>query len=348
MPGLDGLRGIAVILVIIFHVLPLSLPGGFLGVDIFFVLSGYLITSLILHELRDTGQFSFFNFYRRRLLRLMPALLVVIVTLLCMTVFLPPFPGAFDSFLQEVGWALVYLTNWARAFGYYPDPSFLPHTWSLAIEEQFYFIWPLLLVASFFLAKKTPWLLVWFIVVTIAAVYVWRWWLFAHEANIDRIYNGLDTRADALMWGALLAVISVLRNEKEFSKKIRYLAWPAISWMVYMTATASWYSPLHYQLPLLAFYVATIVLIAILSLNDSSSTLVRLFSWSPLKFVGKISYGLYLWHFPVQRFLLPLDLSPFFLLLVVFLFTFILAVISWYGVEKRFLRKRYQDGMSIR
>src|SRR5262245_29066706 len=141
LPALDGLRGLAILLVITHHqLIPLSLNGGFLGVDLFFVLSGFLITRLLLKEFDATQSISLTKFYTRRVLRLVPALILYLIATLVITYGMHP--GEFVRELKLVGFALAYLTNWRMAFGwdYLLDPTAI--IWSLSIEEQFYLLWP--------------------------------------------------------------------------------------------------------------------------------------------------------------------------------------------------------------
>ena len=144
VPALDGLRGLAVLLVVLFHAAAPPFQGGFVGVDMFFVLSGYLITNLLLQEYQQQGRIDFGRFYLRRFLRLMPALLFMTATFALVASWQlegEPLRQA----LGEIPWAVSYLANWARAWDLIPM-FYLVHTWSLAIEEQFYLLWPVVLL----------------------------------------------------------------------------------------------------------------------------------------------------------------------------------------------------------
>ncbi|WP_146167812.1 acyltransferase, partial [Micromonospora sp. MH33] len=217
-PALDGVRALAVAAVLAFHGGVATLPGGFLGVDAFFVLSGFLITSLLLAEHRDTGRIDLVAFWGRRVRRLLPALLLVLLVVLVLSRKLMP-----GTELGALRWdelaALGYVANWRMAnrdgdyFAATGSPSPLQHTWSLGIEEQFYLLWPLLLIPLLGWAAKRgavpprrrlgvalPVVLLGAAGSALAAAA-----LFTPGAP-DRVYYGTDTRAVALLVGAALAV----------------------------------------------------------------------------------------------------------------------------------------------
>src|SRR5262245_21094061 len=199
-PELDGLRAVAVMSVLLMHG---GMPGfhwGYIGVDLFFVLSGYLITSILLREQLRTGQISLLSFYQRRALRLFPALAVLCIVFLAYAFFVLRDP---TQGLREIVVVALYLSNWTRAAGL-NFPEWLGHTWSLAIEEQFYLLWPLVLLAISAARRPIPLLLA--VAGAIVAVSCWRLTLVMHGASTDRLYNGTDTRADALLMGVALAL----------------------------------------------------------------------------------------------------------------------------------------------
>jgi peptidoglycan/LPS O-acetylase OafA/YrhL len=204
-PSLDGIRGIAVILVILLHVQVfiyhntpvfgwLDFSGGFLGVDIFFVLSGFLITGLLIHEYQQTKSISLKNFYLRRVLRLIPALvLLLLVTILYAAIFLAQ--EVARQTIMVSGLAILYLTNWAFAFHWVPGSDLLGHLWSLSVEEQFYLLWPVALVVLFTL--KLPRRMI--IVATMAAIVficLHRIDLLSEGAQLSRVYPASDVRAE--------------------------------------------------------------------------------------------------------------------------------------------------------
>ncbi|RQX06450.1 acyltransferase family protein, partial [Micromonospora globispora] len=216
-PALDGVRALAVAAVLAFHGGVAALPGGFLGVDAFFVLSGFLITSLLLAEHRDAGRIDLVAFWGRRVRRLLPALLLVLVVVLLVSRQLMP-----GTELGALRWdalaALGYVANWRMAnrggdyFAATGSPSPLQHTWSLGIEEQFYLVWPLLLIVLLAWAARRRRLGVALLVILVGAVgsALAAALLFAPDA-VDRVYYGTDTRAVALLVGAALAVLLARR-----------------------------------------------------------------------------------------------------------------------------------------
>lgn len=258
---LDGLRGISVFIIITFHTHPLWISGGFIGVDVFFVLSGFLITTLLLQEQHQYGRIFLSTFYLRRMLRLAPALLLMLATLVPVYWLFTPEERA-ASYTKEAFFAATYTSNWAVALELYPM-SHLRHTWSLAIEEQFYLIWPLLLTLICRTVKQKYRIgvctLIW---LTLALL---RVWLAEQGAAIDRLYCGLDTRADALILGAITAFwyTAQLRQNKTQVKRLpAFFFVPAtliLGWFLYNTNYL--YRELYYwQMPVIHICSAVIIL----------------------------------------------------------------------------------------
>ena len=201
-PALDGLRAIAILATITVHAaifLPgpwgVWFPGGWIGVDIFFVLSGFLITRLLADEMRRNDGIGLGRFYIRRVLRLLPAYAVMLLAVVLVSACVLHEPGVYRAAMASIG----YIMNWSRAFGWFPQAS-LGHTWSLSMEEQFYILWP---GAFILLRGRRP--LAWLLAL-IAAVVVWRCVLALGGSNPERVYNGFDTHADTLLIGCALAV----------------------------------------------------------------------------------------------------------------------------------------------
>ena len=216
VPGLDGLRALAVIAVLLYHAGPRWAPGGFLGVEVFFVISGYLITSLLLAEWRQRGRIDLAAFWVGRARRLLPALYVLLVVTLAFAVlFLPEeVAGLRLDALAAVG----YVTNWYLVLGqesYFEAvgrPSLLQHLWSLAIEEQFYLLWPLLFAAGMSLGTRRWWrrrllLAALAALVGAAASALLMTVLYGTGVEPSRLYYGTDTRATGLLVGAALAYV---------------------------------------------------------------------------------------------------------------------------------------------
>lgn len=348
--GLDGLRTLAVALVIVHHVEPGMLPGGAVAVDVFFTISGFVITRLLLAEYVRRGGISLMSFYRRRWLRLVPALLALcaVCAVLGMTTSL----WGFDGSLQAAGLSATFLTNVVRAMesGPYSDlTSPLAHTWSLGVEEQFYFLWPL---ALFFLLRRFRARTVLLCTAALCVLpLLWRCVLWNPEAA-HRIYNGTDTRADQLLAGALVAVaLARLRADDPRLALLRTwagrLAWPAlallglVAWRVPVTEDLGIWTAAWYTIGFLAVAALSATLVAALELRPEDR-LSRLLALAPLAWVGRnLSYGIYLWHYPVVRLLASLGMKEGRLAATVVL-TLLMALLSYYAIEKPCLRRAHR------
>ena len=298
---LDGVRGISILLVLIHHtefITPVSfsiLTGGYLGVDIFFVLSGFLITSLLVEEMETTGTVSFRRFYMRRVLRLLPAFGAVLLFSAAV--------GAIVGFdrLGLTGWRVFsivgYFTNWVRAYET-PHLWFLTHFWSLAIEEQFYLVWPFVLFALLRSGMSRRGVLLTVTVLIMVSV-VWMAALHSSGATVLRLYTGSDTRAHSLLvgcWFSLALHWGYLKTE--FAK--RYQPFVHIGMIVLFTAAFKLWigNPVLYWGG--SFIVAVCAGLMILGLVTSDNNrLTAVFSHPVLLWFGKRSYGLYVWHWPV-------------------------------------------------
>jgi len=318
VPGLDGLRALAVLSVMAYHNGFGWISGGFFGVDAFFVLSGYLITSLLVAEWRGTGTVRLGAFWARRARRLLPALFVLVAVLAVLHLTSPgvlPWPDP----LPDAAATLGYVANWhfiAGNVGYLSisgPQSPLLHTWSLAIEEQFYLLWPLivLLVAgglAHFRTRGRPvpdrrrrlaWLGALCAAGALASA-AWMWLLTPAFANVNRAYYGTDTRAQSLLVGAGLAVALALFPSP--SARVARAA-GAVGLAGVVAAAALWhfvsfYSGLTFHGGFLLASLATATVVGATVLAPAG-VLARALSLRPLRYVGRISYGAYLWHWPV-------------------------------------------------
>jgi peptidoglycan/LPS O-acetylase OafA/YrhL len=297
VPELDGLRGIAIISVVVHHQLtPFSLPGGFLGVDLFFVLSGFLITGLLSVEFARTKKISLRKFYMRRVLRLGPALFLYLLA--CLVVTYHTQLIEITRQLKLVGFALVYLTNWRMAFGW--DPSLDPTAiiWSLSIEEQFYLVWPVLFCVCLALKLRRRFITTGLAMV-ILAIMVHRYSLLNAGTGLTRLYYGTDTRADALLMGCLLALLPAAAGV--WAKRALNLAGVlGAAALLYLIATSNFGDQFLYR----GGYTAVALLAGIVIMVAANSPpwiLAIILRWRPLGWFGKISYGLYLWHWLVVR-----------------------------------------------
>lgn len=290
-PCLDGMRGIAVLVVVGLHMYVPFLAGGYLGVDIFFVLSGFLITSLLLEEWRRSGQISFRDFYLRRALRLLPALFAFLLILQVYTL-LRMRGNDFWQMEKAILAVLAYFGNWAKAYGV--DLRALNHMWWLAVEEQFYFVWPVIFLLMLRVRRNPSWI-VYALAFAIAGIALRRALMCGHVPEA-RIYNGSDTRFDELLTGCLLAVGLELGIIRGF-RALRYLVVPSVLLMLWLFAR-----PLGPDSMARWGWVvveSSVGLIVLFLVTQSGTLFHRALEAGWLVWVGRISYGLYLWHAPI-------------------------------------------------
>ena len=336
-PALDGIRAIAVLGVMCWHYVMPGVKGGFLGVDLFFVLSGFLITKLLVEEWDTTGRIHLGRFYMRRVLRLFPALFLLLL------VMLPFVPRIWTWY------SLLYVTNWGILAGKL-NSSAIMQLWSLSVEEQFYLLWPPLLLAL--LSLRTPRKLIVAIVVALAAasalfkVLAWQ--------SIDswsRFYFGSDARADELLIGCLLALFvswSRLPAKAWFRALVQIATVPAVLWLGYLFAESAVYWRLFYQQGALTGVAVATAVIILQCLIAPVPPLNALLSWKPMVWIGRISYGLYLWHSPVAwltdarhyEWVPIMDRPVLFAVRVVI--TFLVAGLSYYLVERPILGLKHR------
>ncbi|HSX28840.1 MAG TPA: acyltransferase family protein [Candidatus Saccharimonadales bacterium] len=305
--GLDGLRALAVIAVLLYHFAPTVLRGGFVGVDVFFVISGFLITTLLIEEQARTGRIHFTKFWTRRARRLLPALLATVCVIGSIAFF------ARGDILVGLGrqllGALTFSNNWVEvlAGANYFDAAhahLFTNFWSLAVEEQFYAGWPFVVAALVgvpALARR-PRIALWGCI-AIAAISAGLMAGLFHGTNATRVYYGTDTHLFGLMIGAAIAFWartqagvspSKLLNKKPFVQKIGALALVGLLAVMLLLSDLAAFA---YRGGLvLASVLAALVLFATIS---QRSCLQRLFTWRPLVWVGVRSYGIYLWHWPL-------------------------------------------------
>jgi peptidoglycan/LPS O-acetylase OafA/YrhL len=317
LPALDGLRAVAVLAVVAYHLGFSWARGGYLGVDLFFVLSGFLITSLLLEEHDETGTIRLAKFWGRRARRLLPALFVMVAAVMVFVVAEgryghSDFIAAIDlSSLRNEAWAtLLYVANWQLVlsqhsyFAQFAAPSPLQHTWSLAIEEQFYLVWPFVtfgLVAKGL--RERRWLGVTTSGLIAVGSTVLMAVLFQPGADPSRIYYGTDTRLGDLAIGALLAWLTARRPDTPASlaRALRVagpIAFAGVLGLMVVAGNSSGIpSAFMFQGGFLASAILSAVVLA--DVRAAGSWLGSALSWRPLVAIGLVSYGIYLWHWPV-------------------------------------------------
>jgi peptidoglycan/LPS O-acetylase OafA/YrhL/lysophospholipase L1-like esterase len=308
MPGLDGLRALAVLAVIAFHEQFSWAPGGLLGVGVFFTLSGYLITDLLLGQWRAQGRMQLGDFWLRRAKRLLPALFVMLAVV---TAWVTLFDRARLASLRGAdGAAATYWSNWfliathESYFSRFAPPQPLDHLWSLAVEEQFYLIWPWLLLLGLTLIRRRPGAVGWLALPTMAlaaASAVAMVVLYQPGYDPTRIYEGTDTRASGLLIGAALAMvwpsIRAARTGRAGRIALDIPAMAGLGVIVIMVWRVGQYSPFLYRGGLVLLSFATAAVVAAVACPASITG--RLLAWRPLRWLGVRSYGIYLWHYPV-------------------------------------------------
>ena len=301
-PFLDGLRAIAVLGVLIYHLDRAWLPGGYLGVDLFFVLSGYLITSLLVAEHVRTGRIDLPAFWARRVRRLLPALLVVLVVM-AVVIQLQGDVFAEGAARGDLLATLFYVANWhfvasgQSYFSQYLSVSPDRHTWSLAVEEQFYLLWPLVVVG---ILARFPRRTLAVVAAGIALASAVLMAILFDPVDPSRAYYGTDTRIFQILIGALAALILAGPARERVAGVVRWLAWPAFIVVLAFIVGLADDNAGYYHGAAVGFAMAAALLIAGL---ESGSGLRRVLSLRPLVVIGLISYGLYLWHFPVITFI---------------------------------------------
>lgn len=280
--ALDGVRALAVLLVIVHHAEIPGITGGFIGVDIFFVLSGYLITRLLWREAKTSGEIAIGRFLLRRAIRLMPAFFL----LLAATLLIGPFFWPDENLGLVVAIASVYLADYASAL--YGDLSVLGHTWSLSVEEHFYLLWPIAVLGLARLKNPARALLVAF-----AAATLWRILNAWYFPDFGMTAFRFDTRASGLILGAWLAVSGLTLSAPAAER----FGWLSLLSLAAFAATATELAlPAALLQP--AIDIAAAGLIA--SLTVDGTRFARAFAWRPAVLLGLISYSVYLWHYPIS------------------------------------------------
>jgi len=352
IPGLDGLRALAIVGVLVFHFTPSVLPGGFLGVDVFFVISGFLISTLLMRELAARGRIDLPRFWLRRARRLVPAVVIVVVVSVAAARLIG------GDLLVAIGrqtfGALTFTTNWTEiaAGGSYfsaTSPLLFVNFWSLAIEEQFYLLWPLGLVLLLALTHRTRQRLLVAGGLAVASALLMAL-LYEPGSDGTRVYYGTDTHAFGLMLGVGLA-FAWAAPERAWLRTPEWRRWRgtavtvAALTLLALMLTLDEASALTFRGGILLACLATVVLIA--GLLESGGPWRRLMSGPVLTWLGARSYGIYLWHWPVL--LIGAALVPYapgtaratVMLLTALVLTLLISELSYRVVETPIRRRGF-------
>jgi peptidoglycan/LPS O-acetylase OafA/YrhL len=339
---LDGLRGVAILLVLAFHLQ--LLPGGSLGVDVFFVLSGFLITNLLAEEWQRRGSINLKHFYLRRVLRLLPAFVVLLLAFAIHTLVRRP-SEEWGARWHELAAAACYVANWNQFHG--ASWTILGHTWSLSLEEQFYLLWPMLLFVMLRYLPRRQILII--VAAGILAAATLRFGMHHQhrlfgtaKTDIMRLYTGLDTRADSLLAGclaSLLATWNLLPQSRRFVTGIKVSSLIAVILVGFCLFFRDLGHSQYYDglFTLVAIAVAVIIVRLLMVPTGLGG---KILEFGPLVGAGKISYGLYLFHIPFVDWFGSSGVgwrNPGTTALVAIL-TLAAALLSFYLIERPFLR----------
>lgn len=299
---IQGLRAVAVLVVLIFHIWPSVLTGGYVGVDVFFVISGYLITSLLLRETERTGTISLVNFYARRIRRLLPASTVVILACASVGYLLPRVQWTETA--KGILASTFYVQNWwlaSEAVDYLAEdnaPGILQHYWSLSVEEQYYIFWPLLFLFSttvFKVFKKHP-KIIFGAIISLIAVVSFVYSIYLTNTNPPLAYFATTTRAWELAIGGLLAII--LQNKGQIKGVLAVV----VGWVgIFAIAASCVFYNEQTAFPGYTALLPTVGAALVIMAGSQSQwwSSYRLLATRFMQFIGDISYSLYLWHWPV-------------------------------------------------
>lgn len=339
VPALDGIRGLMTIGVLLAHtgVSALFDSGFIIFMDVFFTMSGWLITSLLIADYQKNGRIRFTKFYLRRYMRLYPALIAMLLALLCIAVVASP---EVNLRLLEIGVGFAYLTDYWRALNG-PGVLYTGHLWSLAVEEQFYVLWPPLF-ALVLRRSGLSWSTVAIIALGASGFALWRIWLTSHSAEVAYLFTALDMRADSLLIGCGMAVALKLVTLAHYPRLCRWLMLSLLPISISLVIAGltlrhhlRWY---YYVSPLFGAIPSAIVIAAIL--QPQRNFMHRLYEHPIAVFCGRICYGLYIWHWPIFQVMREMHFHPLGVLLIGWPLTFALSIASYYLIERRFMRAR--------
>jgi peptidoglycan/LPS O-acetylase OafA/YrhL len=320
-PALDGLRGLAALLIICTHCGVPGTQAGFLGVDIFFVLSGFLITSLLAAENNRTGKIDLGRYYLARMLRLYPPLLIFLIGYVLLA-------GGTSQAFRDAAVAGLFLSD------YFKQPPLIAHTWSLAVEFHYYLVWPLV---ALLIIRGRSWRAQ---IAVLSGLYVaatsWRlstMYFFGGWSG----YTNFDTRLSGLVLGALVAILA---TRYAGDRRIMPLA-PWIGLLLAVTIAGSPAGPLALSIPMIVVELCTAGLI--LALAGNQGIVFGVLASKPLVYTGTISYSLYLWHV-LSALALPAETVWYWKLPIVLVLTYLIATILWFAVEAPAMALRHRLG----
>ena len=338
-PGLDGLRAWAVIAVVAFHAGVLS--AGWVGVDVFMALSGFLITRVIVGDLESSAGFRLRTFWWRRARRLVPGLLLLLLIVSLVTVWSPsgwPTPARAET----IG-ALTYTSNWVRVAGsdnywsMFAAPSALDHLWSLAVEEQFYLVWPLVALLAWRLGGRRMLHRVAGLSAVVFAV--WQVVMSTMPVTIERMYVGTDTRAPAFLFGATAAMFLLHRRWEVARARVVLAAVGLV--LIAACVVLDGQARLTYRGPLLVVGMCSALAAAAAAELEGSGRFDRLFTARWVRAVGRWSYGIYLFHWPLLVLLRDQSWSPWLRFVVVSVVATALAALSYEWYERPIRERRW-------
>jgi peptidoglycan/LPS O-acetylase OafA/YrhL len=352
IPGLDGIRAVAVIAVLCYHANSPWALGGFLGVETFFVLSGFLITSLLLVEWQETGRIDLRNFWLRRARRLLPAVWLLLLLLPVLAIFFAR--DALPRLKEDIPAALFYITNWVyivrevpyfEAFG---RPPLLQQLWSLAVEEQFYLLWPLILLVLLWTLKNHRFRLLSAFLVLTAASTLWMAGLYSPGADPLRIYYGTDTRAAGFLVGAILALLWSPRVERKIVRLglSELLGWIGLAAVLFLYNQLNEFQSFLYRGGILLTALASAFLI--IGASNRDTWISKILETPLLRWIGSRSYSIYLWHWPIFMLTRPgldVDLPEGLVRLGQIAITFGLAELSYRWIETPVRRQGFSGAL---
>ncbi|HAR6322927.1 TPA: acetyltransferase [Staphylococcus pseudintermedius] len=304
MPGLDGVRAVAVIAIISYHLNPQWLSGGFLGVDTFFVISGYLITSLLLTEYHNTGKIELMSFWLRRVKRLIPAVLFLVMGVIVLSLIF--MPTEIQKVRADSIAAIFYVSNWwyiMQNVDYFEQFAVQPlkHLWSLAIEEQFYLVFPIVLLSLLSFIRRLKSIRIIFLILLVISM-IAMMVLYVPNENVARVYFGTDTRIQTLLMGVLLALVwPPFQLKAKVNRQMRTMIDTAgVVGLAILFICFKFVSETNSILYYGGFFlISTVTLLVIASSVHPSGYFAKFLGNKVFTFIGSRSYSLYLWHYPI-------------------------------------------------